>query len=201
MIPIVLTKGCAKKFPRQKEKSIIGEIVAQHSQLPEISLNYGLILREFGRYPSLVKVVLEEKVIYRLFKISRYNNNFDLASDAFLSVRELLTKQKPVASKFVAANFQEFFSEYHYTLLADERSSSVRDSGGAAGAGSDDDSPAVVRLSEEQEGQDLYVVQRQGLKLLSDMLLDRSFMTVMLQYINSEEYERVFYSDNCGEGR
>ena len=46
----------------------------------------------------------------------------------------------------------------------------------------------------EHEGDnkaDFYVCQRQSLKLLSEMLLDRSYMHIMLRYIDSDEFLKV----------
>jgi len=118
---------------------------------------------------------LEAKALYQLFAIARHNTNFDLASDAFLSIKDMLTKHKAIAAKYILDNFDEFFQQYHEVLLVDD----VVLGGGEAGAATSTD--------------DLYVCQRQSLKLLSDMLLDRAFMSIMLKYINNDEYKLLAF--------
>ncbi|CAD7936158.1 unnamed protein product [Amoebophrya sp. A120] len=146
-------------------QKLIPLIAERYARSPEISLNYGIVLRELCRCPGVNKHALDEKIIYQLFEIARTSDNFDLASDAFLSVKELLCRAKQLSARWILANFDEFFRNYHDILLS--------------------------TYSEHNAQEDLYICQRQSLKLLSDMLLDRQFMQIMLQYINSEEYLKV----------
>merc|ERR1711959_431542 len=82
--------------------------------------------------------------------------NFDVASDAFASLKELLTTHKSISCDFVVANFDEFFAHYNELLTGEN-----------------------------------YVTVRQSLKLLSEMMLDRAFRTVMLRYVNSDEFLKM----------
>lgn len=161
--------GTPTKFQKYLEtSSVLGRIIESYASIPELSLNYGLILRELCKHADLSGAVLETGALYRLFGIARHNTNFDLASDAFLSIKDLLTKHKQIAARYILDRFEEFFNHYHELLLADD---------------------AV--LNPTTSGNDLYVCQRQSLKLLSDMLLDRAFMHIMLKYIDNDEYLKV----------
>jgi calcium binding protein 39 len=44
---------------------------------------------------------------------------------------------------------------------------------------------------ESKDNDFFYVCQRQSLKLLSDMLLDRAFMPIMLKYINNDDFLKL----------
>ncbi|CAD7950359.1 unnamed protein product [Amoebophrya sp. A25] len=146
-------------------KQLISRLAKRYAEVPDLSLNYGILLREFCRCPGISRHALESRVLYDLFLIARRGENFDLASDAFLSIKDILTRQKSLGASWILANFEEFFQKYHEILLAE----------------------SDQRAAEE----DLYICQRQSLKLLSDMLLDRTFMQIMLRYINSDEYLKV----------
>ena len=54
--------------------NIVARVIEKYSCVPEISLNYGLILREFSKYPELCKYVLEQEILYSLFLIARENS-------------------------------------------------------------------------------------------------------------------------------
>jgi len=65
--------------------------------------------------------------------------------------------QKAQSLNFMDSHFQDFFSEYHTLLHADD-----------------------------------YVTQRQALKLLGEVLLDKAFMRVMLRYICNAHYMQIY---------
>ena len=64
---------------------------------------------------ELLPAVLKE--LYNLFEVVRDSANFDISSDAFLSVKEMLTRHKSVSAKFILDNFDAFFLKYHTSLL------------------------------------------------------------------------------------
>jgi len=84
------------------------------------------------------------------------NENFDVSSDAFSSLHDLLLTHKSVAAAYLEANFTEFFELYNVLLQSDD-----------------------------------YITQRQALKLLGEILLDRSFMKVMLSYIGDDGFLQI----------
>ena len=80
---------------------------------------------------------------------------------------------------FVLARLEEAFKHEHFNIKPDP----VRRMPSAFPE-ADDEARNVSRVS--TAAGDFYVCQRQSLKLLSDMLLDRAFMQTMLRYINND---------------
>ncbi|CAM0136062.1 unnamed protein product [Umbelopsis sp. WA50703] len=79
-------------------------------------------------------------------------STFDIASDAFASFKELLTRHKQLVAQFLETNYDKFFEHYTKLLMSSN-----------------------------------YVTKRQSLKLLGEILLDRSNFNVMTRYISSAE--------------
>uniref|UniRef100_A0A0D3GSW2 MO25-like protein n=2 Tax=Oryza TaxID=4527 RepID=A0A0D3GSW2_9ORYZ len=79
--------------------------------------------------------------------------NFDIASDASATFKELLTRHKATVAEFLSKNYDWFFSEFNTRLLSSTN----------------------------------YITKRQAIKLLGDMLLDRSNSAVMMRYVSSKD--------------
>jgi calcium binding protein 39 len=77
----------------------------------EVALNAGLILRECVRHESLCAMVLNGKDFYKFFEFVQ-KASFDVASDAFLTLKNILTKHKGLVSEFLMTNYDEFFLKY-----------------------------------------------------------------------------------------
>ncbi|KAF7731203.1 Calcium-binding protein 39 [Apophysomyces ossiformis] len=118
---------------------------------PEVALHCGLILRECFRHEPLAKVVLYSPKFYLFFDYVEMST-FDIASDAFASFKEIMTKHKQMVSEFLDIRYDEFF-EYYKQLLTSAN----------------------------------YVTKRQSLKLLGEILLDRSNFNVMTRYISNAD--------------
>jgi len=118
---------------------------------PDIALNCGMILRECLRHDELAKILLCHEIMYNFFNYVEMTT-FDLASDAFATFKDLLTKNKPPVAEFLEKNYDKFFT--HYTTLLNSSN---------------------------------YVTKRQSLKLLGELLLDRSNFNVMTRYIENAE--------------
>ncbi|KAG1152272.1 hypothetical protein G6F37_000458 [Rhizopus arrhizus] len=118
---------------------------------PEIALNCGLILRECVRHEALAKIVLYSSKFYQFFEYVS-TSTFDVASDAFASFKEVLTRHKSVVSDFMDANYDDFFDHYKKLLQSEN-----------------------------------YVTKRQSLKLLGEILLDRTNFTIMTRYISNAD--------------
>jgi len=82
----------------------------------EIALNCGAMLRECIRYEALTKILLHSEQFYDFFKYVEVST-FDIASDAFATFKELLTKHKMLAADFLEANFERVFSGHYQKLL------------------------------------------------------------------------------------
>ncbi|CAO3690781.1 unnamed protein product [Umbelopsis ramanniana] len=118
---------------------------------PDIALNCGLILRECLRHEALAKIYLYSPDFYLFFEYVEMST-FDIASDAFASFKELLTRHKQLVAQFLETNYDKFFDHYTKLLMSSN-----------------------------------YVTKRQSLKLLGEILLDRSNFNVMTKYISSAE--------------
>ncbi|KAI8582716.1 hypothetical protein K450DRAFT_269069 [Umbelopsis ramanniana AG] len=81
---------------------------------PDIALNCGLILRECLRHEALAKIYLYSPDFYLFFEYVEMST-FDIASDAFASFKELLTRHKQLVAQFLETNYDKFFD--HYTKL------------------------------------------------------------------------------------
>lgn len=81
----------------------------------EIALNCGMMLRECARYEALTKIMLYSDDFYNFFKYVEVST-FDIASDAFSTFKELLTKHKIVCADFLENNYEKVFSHYQGLL-------------------------------------------------------------------------------------
>lgn len=81
----------------------------------EIALNCGLMLRESIRHEPLAKIVLESPEFYNFFKYVEMST-FDIASDAFSTFKDLLTKHKLMCAEFLEKNYEQVFSRYEGLL-------------------------------------------------------------------------------------
>ena len=81
----------------------------------DIALNCGSMLRECARYEALSKIMLYSPDFYNFFSYVEVST-FDIASDAFSTFKELLTRHKILSSEFLEANYDSFFSEYQNLL-------------------------------------------------------------------------------------
>ena len=89
------------------KKEILGSLVLGYKD-PEVALSTGMILRECIRYEPLCKHVIDAPSFYNFFTYIEYDT-FDIASDAFTTFKELLTKHKALASAMLVENYDKFF--------------------------------------------------------------------------------------------
>jgi len=129
----------------------IMEMLCLGYENPDISSNCGSMLRECTRHEPLTKLVLYSPNIWKFFKHVE-TSNFDVASDAFSTFKELLSKHKPLVAEFLEKNYDQFFESY--TALLNSAN---------------------------------YVTRRQSLKLLGELLLDRSNFNIMTKYISDQQ--------------
>ena len=84
----------------------------------EIALNCGTMLRECIRYEPLAKLLFNSEYFMNFFKLIEAPN-FDIASDAFATFKELLTRHKMLAAEFLEANYDRIFEQYQKLLHSD----------------------------------------------------------------------------------
>jgi len=123
-------------------------------ETPQLALNYGIMLRECMRHERLASLLLPSQDNDEFYLLFTHVESafFDVASDAFASLKDLLTKHKPIVAAFLAANYETFFLHYHKLVRSDN-----------------------------------YVTKRQSLKLLGELLLDRTNFAIMTRYIASAD--------------
>jgi calcium binding protein 39 len=81
----------------------------------EHAIQYGTMLREAARHEELARLIIYSQDFYRLFKYVQ-GTTFDVSSDAFQSLRDLLTRHKVMVSKFLESNYVKFFEHYHLMI-------------------------------------------------------------------------------------
>eukprot|EP00301_Raphidiophrys_heterophryoidea_P004280 c1186_g1_i1.p1 GENE.c1186_g1_i1~~c1186_g1_i1.p1 ORF type:complete len:327 (-),score=93.70 c1186_g1_i1:319-1299(-) len=95
--------------------------VASHAELipmlvkgyesPEIALMSGSMLRECLKYEELTRIVLWSEIFDQFFVYVEMPN-FDVASDAFVSFRDMLTRHKSLCADFLEKNYDRVFEAY-----------------------------------------------------------------------------------------
>ncbi|KAI8820442.1 Mo25-like protein [Fimicolochytrium jonesii] len=150
----LLRRQIGTRFPTSeyigtREDILVALIHGYENQ--EIALNCGMILRECIRHESLAKSILESPQFWKFFDYVELST-FDVASDAFATFKDLLTKHKPLVADFLSRNYDAFFEKYTKLLNSNN-----------------------------------YVTKRQSLKLLGELLLDRTNFTIMSRYISNAE--------------
>lgn len=85
----------------------------------EIALNSGTMLRECARYEALAKIMLNSDEFFKFFRYVEVST-FDIASDAFSTFKELLTRHKLLCAEFLEANYDKFFTQHYQRLLNSE---------------------------------------------------------------------------------
>ncbi|KAB1214149.1 Calcium-binding protein 39-like [Morella rubra] len=83
----------------------------------EIALNCGNMLRECIKFEILAKYILDSASFQLFFKFVELPN-FDVASDAFSTFKDLLTKHGTVVAEYLTAHYDEFFDSYEKLLTS-----------------------------------------------------------------------------------
>ncbi|KAG0643880.1 Mo25-like protein [Tuber brumale] len=83
----------------------------------DVANNCGTILRESFKHQALAHVVLYDEIFWRFFDYVQ-GGSFDIASDAFGTFRELLTKHKLLVAQFLGQNYVRFFLKYNTLLVS-----------------------------------------------------------------------------------
>eukprot|EP01025_Chloroclados_australasicus_P026335 TRINITY_DN2614_c0_g1_i1.p1 TRINITY_DN2614_c0_g1~~TRINITY_DN2614_c0_g1_i1.p1 ORF type:complete len:347 (-),score=39.71 TRINITY_DN2614_c0_g1_i1:374-1414(-) len=76
-----------------------------------LALVCGAMLRDCINIEKLTQVILEGPLMEKIFEKVQVTN-FEVASDAFLTLRVLLSLHKQLVSQYLLENFQDFFQRY-----------------------------------------------------------------------------------------
>ncbi|XP_010228597.1 putative MO25-like protein At5g47540 isoform X2 [Brachypodium distachyon] len=83
----------------------------------DIALNCGSMLRECIKYPALAKYVLGSNSFELFFEYVELPN-FDIASDALNTFKDLLTRHETVVAEFLSSHYEQFFELYTRILTS-----------------------------------------------------------------------------------
>lgn len=75
----------------------------------------GTMLKECIRHEHLAKIILSSEQFYDFFAYVEVST-FDIASDAFSTFKDLVTKHKQLCSEFLERNYDRFFDAYQNLL-------------------------------------------------------------------------------------
>ncbi|XLU81937.1 hypothetical protein S245_005357 [Arachis hypogaea] len=123
-------------------------VLLSYEQDGDIALTYGVVARECIRHQCVARHVLGSDHMKKFFDYIQLSN-FEIASDALSTFKELSTRHKSTVSEFLSKNYDWFFEEYNTRLLESNS----------------------------------YFTRRLAIKLLADMLLDRSNSSTMVRYV------------------
>ncbi|XP_048033088.1 calcium binding protein 39, like 1 isoform X1 [Chanodichthys erythropterus] len=151
------------------------EYISSHSQIlfmllkgsyetPEVALNCGMMLRECLRHEPLARIVLFSEDFFCFFRYVELST-FDIASDAFASFKDLLTRHKIMCADFLETNYDRVFTEYE-KLLHSENYVTKRQSLKLLGELLLDRHNFTVMTK--------YISRAENLKLMMNMLRDNS---------------------------
>ncbi|XP_022088098.1 calcium-binding protein 39-like [Acanthaster planci] len=130
----------------------------------QIALNCGIMLRESIRYQDLAKIILKDERFFAFFSYVE-TMTFDIASDAFSTFKELLTRHKLLSAEFLEKEYDRVFLEYQ-KLLNSENYVTKRQSLKLLGELLLDRHNFTIMTK--------YISNPDNLKLMMNMLRDRS---------------------------
>ncbi|KAK6325410.1 hypothetical protein J4Q44_G00047520 [Coregonus suidteri] len=84
-------------------------------ETPGSALNCGIMLRECIRHEPLAKVVLHSEHFQDFFNYVEMET-FDIASDAFATFKDLLTRHKVLVAEYLEQNYDAIFDQYEKLL-------------------------------------------------------------------------------------
>ncbi|KAI5942620.1 Calcium-binding protein 39-like [Manis javanica] len=87
-------------------------------EAPQIALRCGIMLRECIRHEPLAKIVLFSSQFRDFFKYVELST-FDIASDAFATFKDLLTRHKVLVADFLEQNYDTTFEDYEKLLQSE----------------------------------------------------------------------------------
>ncbi|XP_022088112.1 calcium-binding protein 39-like [Acanthaster planci] len=130
----------------------------------QIALNCGIMLRDSIRYQELAKIILYNDAFFSFFNYVE-TSTFDIASDAFSTFKDLLTRHKILCAQFLEEKYDRVFSEYQ-KLLNSENYVTKRQSLKLLGELLLDRHNFTIMTK--------YISNSDNLKLMMNMLRDRS---------------------------
>lgn len=110
----IATRSPTVEYICQSNPEILTTLINGYEH-QDIALTCGLMLRECIRHEPLARIILESEVFYKFFDYVEVST-FDVASDAFSTFKELLTRHKILCAAFLENNYDKFFTPYQLLL-------------------------------------------------------------------------------------
>lgn len=107
------TRSPTIEYLSTKENSL--KTLIEGYKNPEIALNCGMMLRECAKFEPLTQILIYSEEFYSFFEFVELPT-FDIASDAFASFKEILTKHKGIVPEYLLTNYDRFFEKYNLLL-------------------------------------------------------------------------------------
>ncbi|KAM3365079.1 hypothetical protein ACQJBY_015070 [Aegilops geniculata] len=103
----------------EANKDLLDTLISGYEDT-EVALHYGAMLRECIRHQSIARYVLESDHMKKFFDYIQIPN-FDIASDASATFKELLTRHKATVAEFLSKNYDWLLGD----MLLDRSNSAV----------------------------------------------------------------------------
>jgi calcium binding protein 39 len=154
----------------------------------EVALNSNIMLRSCTQHAEIVEVLFESGVAMEVLKLTKHSN-FEISSDAFCSLRDLLLEHKSISASYLKTHFHDFFTIYS-ELLASHDYVTKREALRLLGEILRDEDFAAIRHT--------YVSDEKHLRIHMNLLLDDSkviqfdaFRVFKLFVVSSDNSSRV----------
>ncbi|ODV79791.1 uncharacterized protein CANTADRAFT_21079 [Suhomyces tanzawaensis NRRL Y-17324] len=102
------SKSPTVEYILNQKPEILGLLI-RGPESSEIGLICGQILRDCIKFESINKFVLHSSLFWNFFKYVQISI-FEIATDAFITLHDLLTNHKKLVSEFLARNYDNFTS-------------------------------------------------------------------------------------------
>lgn len=106
----------AAKYLAERPKLL--EHLIDEYENPETALNAGAMLREALRHEALHEIILFSPYFSNFFRYIELPS-FEVASDAFTTFRECLTRHRQLTARFLNDRHDEFFASYNRILRSE----------------------------------------------------------------------------------
>ena len=154
--------------PRTNKRTIVEYLIRHTEAVRSLFEQYGknssgadviigVMIRDAARFSQIVNFILSSGLIYHLFPVLT-SDNFDVSTDAFQTLKEVLTNHKELSAPWLSKNADNFFPEC--MKLTDPGTNGKTD----------------------------YVTVRQIITLLTTIMLDRPFMDCMIQFVCNDDF-------------
>merc|ERR1719199_1415567 len=115
----ILQYGTAPVFDYVRSHKEVLQLLIDGCGNEEVALHCHMMLRSCTIHSELVVCMLEANFATELLKLAQHQI-FDISSDAFSSLHELLLTHKSVAAAHLETNFKEFFDSYNALLQTED---------------------------------------------------------------------------------